>query len=133
LKATIPLMRAKYYAGIDRPWFASRSAVRSALTKTVGAGVTGVRFHDRDEQLPVNPRVDPRYSDEWDEWIELLYEGVPRSLETERVWAWLVRVSVPNGQAMPTLAPEVESKESAIGLLGFVVPAALLWYVARRR
>lgn len=68
-----------WYAGIHTPWYAPNSAVQSALEKN---GLTDIEFHEREEALPaaVNPRSDPRYSDDWDTWVRFRYSGKTRSV-----------------------------------------------------
>jgi hypothetical protein len=107
----LTVQTGRYYAGIDRPWIVSQGMVRNAL---VGYGATGIQFHDRDVPLPVNPRADPTYSDDWDEWIELDYSGPAKQIDTSRRWAWLVFVpaTVPAGGPAPGAEP-VQGSEVA--------------------
>lgn len=92
----LTLAPGRYYAGISRPWIVSQGMVRNAVAKLGG---TGIQFHDRDVPLPVNPRQDPNYSDDWDEWIEASYSGPLAQTEQKQRWAWLVFVpgDVPAG------------------------------------
>jgi hypothetical protein len=91
LKQAVSFKRGVLFVGINRPWYASRGAVRSEL-RNLGAGVVSIRFFDREQPLPsgVNPRRDPLYQDNWDEWIELTYDGPDRVLHLERVWKWIL-------------------------------------------
>lgn len=144
---TITLSPGTYYVGVDRPWWLSQSRVRDELQKHPIARVT---FNDRDGQPPpVDPRTDPTYSDDWDEWISAVYNGPETTLEARRVWAWMVRV--PRGVALPPRPPEepspsspstprrrrVESgrrEYSGAGLALLVVPlSAMALYLMRQR
>lgn len=134
---TIKLEPGTYFVGVDRPWYATRGAVRSRL----GAlGFRNVLFYDRESKAPpVNARLDPLYSDDWDEWVRGEYTGAATSQTVDRVWAWLVRVPRAVAQTNPAIAtaePESPSKKSGGGAGLALVPAAAavwIWLRVRRR
>lgn len=80
-----------YYAGINRPFFVSDSMIRSKLAEM---GAQLVAIYDRSKTpLPatVDPRAkDPRYQDDWDEWMIVNWSGPPKTLDVKRVWKWLL-------------------------------------------
>lgn len=79
-----------WYAGFNLPFFVPKSMVKSELEKL---GFTEIRFFKRDEgpDVPVNPRADSQYSDDWSEWVRAWYPGPTRTVERPGAVAWLVR------------------------------------------
>ena len=69
MSVAINLVPGRYYAGFTRPWYATQGMVTSRLED---GGLKNVVWHSReDSQPPVNPKSDPGYSDNWDEWISV--------------------------------------------------------------
>lgn len=69
MSISITLVPGRYYAGINRPFYVSQGMVSSAMKD---AGFTNLAWHDRDKgPPPVNPKLDPGYKDNWDEWISV--------------------------------------------------------------
>jgi hypothetical protein len=97
------LHAGRYYAGIDRPFFVSDGMIQSALDDY---NVRVVGYHDRDDLAPpVNPRTDPAYDDDWDEWVEAEYSGPSRPVDVTKRWAWLVMVPARTSTTEPALPP----------------------------
>jgi hypothetical protein len=132
--ATVKLTRGSYYAGIDRPWYVSKGAVRDEARKRIGFGFGEMRFFKRSTPLPVNPKLDNRYSDTWDEWVEVTYTAADRVVELDRVWAWLVLVRAKPGERPATVkaAPEPDAAPG-FGVLVLLAPLAGLWCLFRGR
>lgn len=80
---------AQYFAGIKRPFFVPQSMLVSAAESL---GFSNVQFYSREEKVPpVNPKLDPTYSDEWDEWISADYVGTTKEHDITKRWAWAIR------------------------------------------
>lgn len=80
---------SKYWAGANRPFFASQSMISGYLR---GRGFSNVVWHERSEALPSNvtPRSDPTYDDDWDEWVSADYNGPAGSLSPPVAIPWLI-------------------------------------------
>ncbi len=135
-KVIVSLEPGLFFAGIDRPWYVSRAAVRSELLKRFG--FSSVRIYPRATKLPVDPHVDPRYGADWDEWLRAEYSGAPVKKETERVWAWLVKVPRAVAEknaalATPEAEPPDERSSAAVALVALPVAAAWLFWRRSRR
>lgn len=79
---------ARYYAGVDLPFFVPRSVVTAAAQDM---GFVDISWHDRDQPPPVDPaRADSLYSDDWDEWATGVYRGPTRVEKLERAPEWIV-------------------------------------------
>lgn len=67
---TLQVLPGTYYVGLKRPSMlfitASRGRIDEELVKL---GFRNIRWHDRSEAPPVNPRSYPGYRDFWDEWV----------------------------------------------------------------
>jgi hypothetical protein len=86
----VELRPGTYYAGVDRPWFASRDAVQDRASSE---GFGPIEWHDRDEgNPPVNPRADPKSNMDasWDEWVRVRYLGRPRVVDLPQRPPWVV-------------------------------------------
>lgn len=123
MKARIPLIPgAQYFAGYSRPFFIPQSMVRSHLE---GLGASQIEFHDRDA-LPasVNPKTDPSYSDDWEEWVSMSYNGPRTTAEQSNLWAWAVRhtavkpAKAQQGKLLPE--PDFEIEHAATAVLPLV-------------
>lgn len=66
---------SRWFAGVDLPFWLLRSAVTSGASDM---GFRDIRWHTRDEPVPIDPKADPQYSDEWNEWAEGVYVGPER-------------------------------------------------------
>lgn len=77
-----------YYAGIDRPFYASQSMITKALTD---AGFTNVQWYPKGTPPPVNPQQDPNYSPKYTEWIKATLNST-RTLDLPAQPAWLVGI-----------------------------------------
>lgn len=76
-----------YYAGFSRPFFVTKGMISSALADR-HVELTGI--YKRESAPPVDPKRDPKYSDDWDEWMTAKYTGAPGWFQAERQWNWLV-------------------------------------------
>lgn len=103
---TVRLAPGTFYAGIDRPFYASQGAVADTLRTLFG--VTDVRFHPKTDPLPpgVSPERDPDRSGPWSEWVSAEYSGPERSIVQEKLWSWLV--FVPKPAARKPAEPDAE-------------------------
>ena len=126
----VTLAPGPYVAGLNRPFFVSRGMVE-ARAKTEGFGK--LTWYDRATDSPmVNPKHDPNYSDDWDEWFSAEYEGIPRTAELPASPAWLLRNA---GQGTPEAVqfvpePWVGPAVTAGVAVGLVAAGALLrWMV----
>lgn len=101
MRLDVQLYPGVYSIGISRPWYATQGMVASELTKMTG--LANIVFHDRKDSasLAVNPRLDRYYSDDWDEWIDASYTGAPKTVNTEKIWAWMIVRPKVAGQAVP--------------------------------
>lgn len=135
-KTIVLLEPGVFFAGVDRPWYVSKAAVRSELVERWG--FSNVRIYPRSVALPVNPHADPRYADDWDEWLRADFGAAPVKKETDRLWSWLVKVPRAVAQKTPALAtpaPEPPDTHSgaAVALVGVPLAAAwVFWSRARR-
>lgn len=109
---SILLQPGRWYAGLNKPWYAPESAIESALEKN---GLSAIAFHDREDSLPpnVHPRNDPRYSDDWNTWISAEYHGTQRQVTIDHydLIAWLLVIAdkkppVPGTPETPSPKPE---------------------------
>lgn len=119
MQVQLILKPGNYYAGINRPWYASQEAVRSEVQSTLG--LTGIRFYPRKTPLPVDPKKDPRYSDDWDEWIAARYDGPSKTVDVERLWSWVVRSNAPASSLPPEQAPAPDQGDGAATGIGLVL------------
>lgn len=142
-KTTLNLKPGRYFAGINRPWYASQSAVRAEIGKRLG--LTDIQFFSRKTSAPpVNPKVDPRYADGWDEWVSARYAGAPKQVTTDRLWQWVVRAG--DGVMLPALPAPMAgpgptmmifegspsaSAGGALVLLGIGALGLVAWHVRR--
>lgn len=134
---TLNMKPGRYFAGINRPWYASQDAVRTEIGKRLG--LTEIVFYPRAVKLPVGidpKKLDPRYGEDWDEWVSARYTGPSKQVSTDRLWAWVLRVNDSSAAALPALPPPpVPSSAGAggalvvVGGLGALVVA--LWYARR--
>lgn len=98
---TLLLIKGPYFAGIARPMLVPRGMVESmvqaalvpqhagrAATPKIGNFV----WHVRDSGVlpPVNPKRDPAYSDDWNEWVSFDYDGSDLTFQAPDALAWLV-------------------------------------------
>jgi hypothetical protein len=98
----VKIRPAVYYAGLDRPFYVSRSAVEE---RARAEGFSELKWHKRElEAPPVDPKIDPRGSDDWDEWISARYAGPERVLELPQRPAWFIRGTTP--EPLPAKKPE---------------------------
>ena len=118
---TATISPGPYIAGLSRPFFVSRGMVESRA-KTEGFGP--LTWFSRDTDSPmVNPKHDPKYSDDWDEWVSATYQGQPRTMRLPASPAWLLRndkVGTPEtttSTAAPWVAPAV-TVGAGVALIG---------------
>jgi hypothetical protein len=136
-KTIVLLEPGVFFAGIDRPWYVSKAAVRDELVTRWG--FSAVRIYPRSLALPVNPHADPRYGDGWDEWIRADFSGPPVKKNTDRLWSWLVKVPRAVAEQTPGLGtpapepPEVRGSAGALALVGVPLAAAWLCWSRLRR
>lgn len=113
--------RGKYYVGVSLPWYVSHGMVESRLEDQ---GFASFVWHDRKEPVPVNVRVDPHYSDDWDEWLSLEYVGAEKNITLPGRPAFLVRV-VPVPPSV-VVKPPPDTSATAKQHAGRPSPAPLL-------
>jgi hypothetical protein len=77
----------RYYAGVSLPWYVPRSIVTSAANEI---GFNNVAWHPRTERLSVNPRDDPLYSDDWENWATGVYQGPTQLHRLSHAPSWIV-------------------------------------------
>jgi hypothetical protein len=146
LKLPVHFKPGTIYAGINRPFFASRGAVRSEVRKLPGVGA--VRFYERKKTalpLNVNPKRDPLYQDNWDEWVAIEYEGPDRVVQLDRQWKWLLLAPKQPGEVFPkdpaALNPELTPDEpggnssfvNVLLLFPWIAVATVVRYKRRQR
>lgn len=142
MKLNVTLEPGVYAVGINRPWYATQGMVRSEVEKLTG--LRNIVFHDRNDKvlLPVNPRLDPYYSNDWDEWLEGTYDGPKRVLpNTEKIWAWMIvrpkftpqGVPVPLPIPMPVSTQITDATDSKKPVsTGFIVAAFAIDFLIAR-
>lgn len=134
--ATLNMKPGRYFAGINRPWYAGQDAVRKEIGKRLG--LTEIVFYPRSTKLPagIDPKkLDPRYEDGWDEWVAARYAGEAKQLTTDRLWQWVLRVNDSSAAALPALPPPPQPSAGAGGALvvvgGLGALAFSIWYARR--
>lgn len=109
----VHLQPGTFFAGINRPWYASQAAVRNAMRSDFGFG--SVTFHPRSAALPAAVRAKltaAELADKgWDEWLEATYSGSRRDVSHSKQWSWLVEPShaaapAPPARPSPPPAPK---------------------------
>ncbi len=121
---------AKYFAGIKRPFFISQGMVSSAATDL---GFTDIKFHERDKTLPVNPKLDPKYEDDWDEWVEAKYSGPTKEHDITRRWKWAIRRAGGNKITVVKAPEPVQDAPIEQAGTALIVVEVLFWvFVASR-
>lgn len=119
-----------WFAGYHAPFFISDSMIQPFIEKF---GVKGITWKDRDDPLPagVNPKVDPKYSDDWESWVQATYDGAAKTVEIPHYdhVDWLVRVPTAAAKPTPTTKPSAGSD----GAAGWVLLAGLLWALTQGR
>ncbi len=134
---TLNMKPGRYFAGINRPWYASQDAVRAEIGKRLG--LTEIVFYPRSTKLPagIDPKkLDPRYGEDWDEWVAARYTGPEKQVTTDRLWAWVLRANDSGAAALPALPPPpVQSSAGAGGVLvvvgGLSALAFSIWFARR--
>jgi hypothetical protein len=131
----IVLEPGTWYAGYhDVPFFIPEGLIQSTIAKF---GVTDFAFHDREDLAPpVNPRLDPKYTDTWESWLTATYHGQPKTIEIpyyDHV-DWLLvqrtRAKPPAPPVAPPAAPPV-ANSGWWPLVG--IAAAFMWLKRRTR
>jgi hypothetical protein len=77
-----------YFAGFSRPFFVTKGMIAGALQDQ---HATLQRIADRSSSPPVDPKRDTSYSDDWDEWMTVRYDGASGWKAVDRKWKWLVK------------------------------------------
>lgn len=120
----------QWFAGYHAPFFVSTGMIQPTLEKY---GLKAISWKDRDDDpLPanLNPKSDPKYSDDWDSWVMATYDGAPKTVEIPHYdyVDWLVRS--PAAKPKPTVTPSSGGSGGAAGwvLLGLALVA---WFRAR--
>jgi hypothetical protein len=90
---------ARYWAGMDLPWYVPQSMVTSAAEDI---GFRDVEWHDQSEPLPasVSPRSDPQYGGDWSEWATAVYRGQRQMYHLKYAPDWIV-MAAPTGAPSP--------------------------------
>lgn len=98
----VTLRRGRYFAGVDVPFFVPNSLIVEGVRELGGENVA---ITDRaDAVLPFDPaKVDPKYSDAWEEVVTADYDGPTKTIEEPRRWKWLV--VVPSSSAPSSSTP----------------------------
>jgi hypothetical protein len=78
-----------YYAGANRPWFATQGLISDYLR---GKEFENVQWHKRANPLPstVDPRASEDYSDDWDEWVSADYVGAVGTISPPIKLPWFI-------------------------------------------
>ena len=126
----ILLEPGQWFAGYHAPFFVSTGMIQPTLEKY---GVKGITWKDREDPLPanVNPKSDPKYSDDWESWVTAAYDGPAKSVEIPHYdyVDWLVVV--------PALAPQkptpTRPSGGSDGAAGWVLLGFALWAVSQGR
>lgn len=100
---------ARWFAGVDLPWWLPTSLVTSGAEDM---GFSEVTWHERSEALPVDPRSDGTYSDGWDQWATGIYRGPERDHAMAWTIPWLVGVNPPPA----VVQPEASVQPTGLGL-----------------
>lgn len=151
----VHLQPGSFFAGINRPWYASQAAVRNALRSSFGFGA--VTFHGRSVPLPAAVRARLSAAEladtGWDEWLEASYSGPRRDVAHSKQWSWLVepasapakpsparpspspalpppKAPAPPGDAFPTRPAPWAGEGASTHSLGAVAAGAVLLIVA---
>lgn len=123
---TIVLKSGTWLAGLTRPFLASRSAVEAAIQaalvpQSLGRGTPTISkfdWHERKQQQPpVNPRLDPGYRDDWDEWFSVDYQGPELSFLVPESLSWLLSLEGAAANKPPAPAPAPAGDGNGIALL----------------
>jgi hypothetical protein len=89
----------RYFAGLSRPFFVTRGAVEERAHEE---GFRSLIWHERGrERPPVDPALDPKLDDDWEEWVQAEYAGPPRVMTIPARPAWIVRGTT-SSQAKPS-------------------------------
>lgn len=105
------LFKGTWFVGLTRPMLASQSAIenglRLALPPAVAAKFGPFEWHKRaDGWPPTNPKADPLYRDDWDEWVSSDYSGEPIDVRVPDLISWVVeRSAAPAQPSAPAPAP----------------------------
>lgn len=92
-----------WFAGFSVPFFVSNSMIS---TKLETMGFREIKIFDRtDKAPPVNARLDPRYADDWDQWLTAEYVGKPQALDMPSQIKWLLHATRPAQGAPPASPP----------------------------
>lgn len=126
MNLAVSLSPGRYAVGVNIPWFLPNGMVVSEIEKR---GFKNIVFHDRDSsaQLPVNPRLDPTYSDDWDQWITADYVGAPNTLNEKKLWAWAVKLpdnAPPPGTPLPLGSSSSTNSGTIVPMQGTPAPAS---------
>lgn len=123
----------KWWGGYHAPFFISTSMLETFLKKQ---GFTDFEWQDREKDHPlpknVNPKADPKYSDDWEAWVSANYKGARRTVEIPHYdyVDWVLRVpeaTFPNNPAKP---PE---KPPGIDWSEVFIVGAILWLLSKRK
>ena len=134
--STINLEPGRYYAGASIPFFVPNSMIVSAVEEL---GAKNVQIISRDDiKLPFDPRIDPKYDDDWSEVIIADYSGPERRFEHERVWKWLIVQPQKKNSTLPAAPIQASTQEkkpagNSAAILGLGLGAALLWFGLRKK
>jgi hypothetical protein len=106
------LFKGQWFVGLTRPFLASQAAIEKglllALPPAVAAKFGPFEWHKRaDDWPPTNPKADPLYRDDWDEWVSSDYSGDPIDVRVPDLISWVVERSAGGAQsaAPPPGAP----------------------------
>jgi hypothetical protein len=110
----LKLRKGRYFAGVDIPFVVPNAMIVSKLEELGGEGV---RIESREDvavpftttlngqTIKVDPRKDPRYSDDWAEMVVVDYNGPDRTVDVPRKWKWLMVATPALGQSIVAEAP----------------------------
>lgn len=118
-----------WWGGYHAPFFVSTGMVESFLRKQ---GFDGFKWQDRGDPLPaaINPKADPRYTDDWDSWVSAHYAGERRTVELPH-YEYVDWILV-QAQAQPTAPPKPPAKAPVNWSEVFIV-GGLLWWFSKRK
>lgn len=121
------LVPGTWYAGFHSPFFITNAMVASAIEKF---GFTNVKFFPRSTTPPVDPKLDPKYDDAWETWLQAEYSGEAKDVSVPHFdhVDWLLHVDPPKG---PKLPPPLQVVVKAPPFPTWLLVLAVVWAVTR--
>lgn len=122
----------KWWGGYHAPFFISPSMLETFLKKQ---GFTDFNWQDRDAEHPlpayINPKVDPKYSDNWEAWVSATYNGARRTVEIPH-YDYVDWVLV-QAQPLPATAPAKPPAKAGVDWSEVFIVGGILWLLSKRK